>query len=235
MDVTIKIKNVCWFYTSNKKHESEWVFEESLAIAYLLATEIIFSNQPWWDETLTSEQQQLTSLAVLCNDTFIWGCADAETLPYEELETLWNYYIKDPHWGSTVWCLIQRKEMPQKPVYDLIQKAGIWNLDKIKGLKPNGYDKYCKEETVKRKLKKRYKDVKMALTEADLQRCINQIKGEPQAQDLIEIRKIVQTDINLTIAPCFINFIKDNADLLLAENNSTMTTFKEHCANEKSS
>ena len=155
MEVKIHQDDVCWYYTDHKDNSgSEWIFEESQAIAYLLATEILLSNRPWWDKTLTKKQQQLTTLAVLCNDVFAWGCADAEDIDYDDLEDLWNYYVKDPVNGPIVWCIIKRKSMPQKPVYDDIQNAGIWDLNKIKGLEPNYYDAMCKENAERRKLKK---------------------------------------------------------------------------------
>ena len=34
--------------------------------------------------------------------------------------------------------------LPQKPVYDIIMKKGIWNLDEM-GLEENFYDRYTKE------------------------------------------------------------------------------------------
>jgi len=40
------------------------------------------------------------------------------------------------HNGPAVWCIQQRKQMPQRPVEDRIRAGGIWDLDSM-GLLPN--------------------------------------------------------------------------------------------------
>jgi hypothetical protein len=76
-----------------------------------------------------------------CSDVFVWGSSDEEELPLDEIEPLYRLWRERP-WGSSIWCLIKRKQMPQEPVGEAIRKAG-WDLDALKdrhGLRNNEYD-----------------------------------------------------------------------------------------------
>jgi hypothetical protein len=106
-------------------------------IGLLLIKGIVMTNSFWYYKDWPEKAKQQTSLAVICNDVFLWGCADAENIEYEEWDTLFEYYTKDPDWGPAMWVITKRRQMPQYPVYRDIQKAGIWDLDKIKNLEPN--------------------------------------------------------------------------------------------------
>lgn len=108
------------------------VFEVEMALAVLLANEVVFINSPWWREDLPEADRKLIQVFVNCNDVFAWGAADAEELPLGEIETLYRMWLKDSAWGPAVWCIIQRGYMPQKPVENAIKKAGIWNLEDYK-------------------------------------------------------------------------------------------------------
>lgn len=118
------------------KPDIEIVFEVEQALAWLIADGKIFLNSHWWEEEWTKEQKQLTSINLNCNDLFAWGCADAEELMYKDIEQVWSHYKQDTEYGTDVWCIKKRNQMPQKPLYDAIKKAGYWNLD-IMGLHPN--------------------------------------------------------------------------------------------------
>lgn len=142
----------------------QMIFEKGMALAQLLLNEVVFTNSYWWkheklgdwskeehrfaaapdpEARWTKEESRLTSLSVNCNDVFAWGCSDSESLPYAEIENLWRMWRKDPSWGSAIWCMVQRNQMPQKPVEDILRKAGIWDLDKL-GLGKNTMDDECK-------------------------------------------------------------------------------------------
>jgi hypothetical protein len=144
--------------TRTGKVGKEMVFEPEKALAHMLLNEVIFINSHWWkfeqvgeagpdgwktipreDATWTKEESKIISVNVNCNDVFAWGCADAEELPYDEIENLYRMWVRDPSWGSAIWCMKQRKEMPQKPVEDRIRKAGIWNFEEL-GLEKNSMD-----------------------------------------------------------------------------------------------
>jgi hypothetical protein len=106
---------------------TEYLEEEILAV--LLANEQVILNEFWWREDAPEDMRKMCSLAALCNDVFMWGCADAEPFFFRDLHEMWEHYKKDPDWGIAVWCIKRRKMMPQKPVYDYIKAAGIWDLD----------------------------------------------------------------------------------------------------------
>lgn len=105
-------------------------------LAYFLYHNIIFLNTHWFKEDWPAEAQKTIILYVNCNDVFAWGCADAEEIKLNQLKELWKYYKKDRNYGAIVWCIKQANILPQKPMYDLIQKESKFNLDEM-NLKPN--------------------------------------------------------------------------------------------------
>lgn len=114
-------------------------FDRERALALMLMNEVVFLNNNWWKKEWPEEAQKAISINVNCNDVFAWASADAEGLPYSEVETIYKMWRKDPDWGPAVWCIIRRKEMPQRPVEDSIRKAGVWDLDRL-GLRENTTD-----------------------------------------------------------------------------------------------
>ena len=124
------------------KPDIEYEFDPELALAYLLLQTVIFTNNFWYETTWSAEAQKRINIEVICNDVFGWAMADAECLDYDEIEDLYDHYEKDKEWGPAIWCIKKRKLMPQKPVYDRIQAAGIWDLNQLQqslGLELNGY------------------------------------------------------------------------------------------------
>lgn len=122
--------------------DTEMVFEDHMALGHMLINEVIFINNHWWQKEWPEPCQKMISLNVNCNDVFAWACADSEELPYAEVENLYRMWRKDPMWGSAVWCMIQRRQMPQKPVEDQIRRAGIWDLESLR-LGENTQDAEC--------------------------------------------------------------------------------------------
>lgn len=126
---------VCPKGSFNSSIDGELVeyFEEEKALAVLLANDQIVLNQHWWmkDKGWPKEACETMYVGVICNDVFMYACADAEEMLFSDLEEVYEHYIKDPMWGTAVWCIKKRKQKPIKPVYDKIQKSGIWNLDDI--------------------------------------------------------------------------------------------------------
>lgn len=103
----------------------------------LIIGEVVFLNTPWHRKDLSEEDRKVfVKILVICNDIFAWGCADCTEIEYNEIPDLYDMWLKDPVWGGAIWCIKKSNYMPQKPVYDRIQAAGIWNLDEM-GLRPN--------------------------------------------------------------------------------------------------
>ena len=100
-------------------------------VAILLLNEVIMLSDYWWVDAAFEFTKNAVNLSVICNDCFMWGSADAEEINLEKIPELYEYWEKDPGWGSYVWCIKKRGMLPQKPVYDAIMKEGIWNLDEM--------------------------------------------------------------------------------------------------------
>lgn len=106
--------------------------DEKEALIELLQNEVIFLNSFWFEDECPDRAKKAIGVFVICNDTFAWGCADGEDLPYDEIGNLYQMWKRDPSWGADVWCMVRRNQMPQKPVEEEIRKAGIWDLDSLK-------------------------------------------------------------------------------------------------------
>ena len=120
------------------KPDIEDMFEEEEALAVLLFTKTVFLNNHWWkkNEGWPEDACKVTSLNVNQNDVLMWGAADACEMMYSEIEEVYDYWEKDPMWGTAVWYCKKMNMMPQKPVAESIRKSGIWDIDNM-GLEPN--------------------------------------------------------------------------------------------------
>lgn len=157
---TLNPDDVEWIMTW-KDRPSTNEFEDGNALAHLLMNEVVFLNSHWWkysrlthertddgkgyksaprpDARWTEDESKMISVSVNCNDIFAWACADAEELPYEEIENVYRLWRADPNWGAAKWCAIRRKQKPQGPVIDAMKKAGSWD-DIMENLGPNTMD-----------------------------------------------------------------------------------------------
>jgi len=140
---SISDEDVEWTMTWGKdkypdKPETEQVFENDKALAHLLINDVVMLNSYWWkrrgdDTRWTEDESKAIAVAVVCNDVFAWACADAEPLPYDEIETLYKAWRFDPDYGVIKWCCAQRNQKPQKPLEDMMRNAGAWDevMDKL--------------------------------------------------------------------------------------------------------
>ncbi len=121
--------------------DGETFFSEDEALAVLLARNVA------WIVDLSDHSAgtpgDVLTIGVNCSDVFAWACSETERLPLDQVENLYGHWTKDPGHGTDVWCIVRRREMPQRPVEEAIRKAGIWDLDALRaghGLRPNRYD-----------------------------------------------------------------------------------------------
>lgn len=124
------------------KPEKEETFEVEPALAMLLINEVIFLNTNHWHKAWPEEAQRTVALCVNCNDCFAWGCSDAETIKFAELEELYRLWLKYPMMGGYLWCVIKREQLPQRPIATRMINEGI-DLEaytKSHNLKANYYD-----------------------------------------------------------------------------------------------
>lgn len=125
----------------------EWCSEE-LMLAQLLIDDVIFLNSVHWmfdfyEQTGEKQENGFPKYKlkdgidkkndsfcgfVCCNDIFAWACSDGENISNHELRDLYEMHMKNPSWGSAIWCIIKRNQMPQKPVLDDMKQAGVWDL-----------------------------------------------------------------------------------------------------------
>lgn len=122
---TIEPTDIYWDF------DGETIFEEQYAIAHLLINEVIF---------FTKNIDNKLEIYVICNDVFAWGFADCELIDLHEIENLYQLWSKNSMYGDAFWCILKRGELPQKPVYDMMVKAG-YNFDGL-NLLPNSYDTF---------------------------------------------------------------------------------------------
>jgi len=129
------------------------IFNEELALASLLMNDAVSLNQHWWEENWPEEARMTFAISVNCNDIFAWGCADGEDIKYQDLRSVYEYWSKDPDWGIAVWCIVKRREMPQRPVEQRIRDAGLWDMDALKAefaLRSNYYDGMCHLDAIRK-------------------------------------------------------------------------------------
>ena len=134
--------------------DEEPIFEDGEALAILLMDGVILSNCHHWVKDWPEDARKMSTLFVNCSDVFMWGASDADGLLQSEIENLYEHYHKDKKWGSAVWCIKQRNMMPQKPVYEAIQKDGIWDLDTM-DLNPSIDDQIKAKEPEDTKIKEK--------------------------------------------------------------------------------
>jgi hypothetical protein len=118
-------------------------FDDGVALAVLLAKEVVFINDHWWLKDWPKEAQKTFSVNVNCNDVFAWGCAAAEEMFIGDIEEVYRYWEKDNDCGPAVWCMIKRREMPQAPAIKYIEKSGVFNVEELRvkhNLRPCWYD-----------------------------------------------------------------------------------------------
>lgn len=106
--------------------EDEDFFDEEKAIAELLNAGVLFANCRKYVCEITGKVEKPTIvLFVLCNDLFMWACADAETVTLDELPALYQAWKQNNVWGSSLWCIRKRKQRPHVPADIHMRNDGI--------------------------------------------------------------------------------------------------------------
>lgn len=78
----------------------------------------------WWR---TDGEYAPITFFINCNDTFFWGCADAEDVTPENIEVLRKAYDDSKYHGDILFCARVREMRPQGAMYDCIRKED-WHL-----------------------------------------------------------------------------------------------------------
>lgn len=121
-----------------------------IALSELLRDGVVFANERNYCREKNGKSEGSTIvLFVICNDIFVWGCADAEDLPIEEVGNLYKMHKADDLWGVAKWCCHRRIEKPQPPVEKMMRKDGSWDAA-MENLPENQFEKFCREEKAKK-------------------------------------------------------------------------------------
>lgn len=123
-------------------------YDENLALACLLAGGVCFINN--FNTSMDTTPNWNTMVYVMCSDTFMWGCADAEGISStdgqegSEIIELYKLWKENSRYGPVKWVCVKRKEQPMRPLKVMMEKDGYWD-DVLEALPPNQYDEQVKK------------------------------------------------------------------------------------------
>jgi hypothetical protein len=123
---TVRAEDVEWT-CDHGDGRREPCFETGLAVAAMLANEVLFVNGPWHRDDLPEADRAVARLLVNCSDVFAWASSDAEALPMAEIPRLYAMWRADREWGPAAWCCAHRRIIPQQPVAAGMSRAGFWD------------------------------------------------------------------------------------------------------------
>lgn len=104
---------------------------EPIMLAVLLSQGVLILGSHWYRTDWPEDARTGAALAVICNDVFAWGAADAVSIAKSDIPVIFEYWQKDREWGPAVWCIERRGCAPQPPVLEAIRRGGIWPIDAI--------------------------------------------------------------------------------------------------------
>jgi len=105
-------------HTGAEKDDPYFVPES--ALIELLADGVLFCN-----ELPDTVGAPTVALWVNCNDLFV-PAADAENLPYDEIEPLYKLWKSEGHHGVYKWCCFKAHLRPQAPIEEDWRNKGLW-------------------------------------------------------------------------------------------------------------
>jgi len=100
-------------------------------LADLLNADILFANTRLFDpSTERTPSGKLDGptvvLFVTANDVWYWACADARSIPLEDIPSLWEAWKADHVWGVIAWLCLREGLAPQAPIVKDMKAAGVW-------------------------------------------------------------------------------------------------------------
>src|SRR4051812_11323049 len=94
----------------------KWFSTEN-ALAVLLAKDICFVSTLGYTAKGEPDEKPTCGIYVNCSDLFYWGCADGESITYNEIESLYRAW-KSGKYGVDKWCCLHRNLRPQVPMVE---------------------------------------------------------------------------------------------------------------------
>ena len=140
-ETVIKQEDVVWDMEWDQtafpdKPKVEQIFDQNLAMAVLLAEEVIFLSTQWWKKELSEEQKKLICCSVNLDSVFAWGGSAAIELELTELEPLYHLWKKDKFFGVVRWACKKYNLQPQYAIIRDMKAANLWD-DEMESLKIN--------------------------------------------------------------------------------------------------
>lgn len=139
-NIPYDINDVCGEFSGQEGKLDTW-FDNEMALGLLLLGGVVFCNQRKYQEIDGIVKDSTTVIFMLCNDVFMWGCADGEALLNYEIESLFRMWHADKQWGPVRWVCIKRQEKPQGPIVRDMKIAGAWD-EVMEALPENYVDKH---------------------------------------------------------------------------------------------
>lgn len=91
-----------------------------------LANKWDFYGELFW--SISEDDDTLVLFRANCNDLFYWGCADAEEIMPNDIDSLNQAFVDcGGVWGVWLWCARKRQQRPQGAAYAFFDEA-LWPL-----------------------------------------------------------------------------------------------------------
>ena len=104
-------------------------FDTTMALAHLLANDVLFVNTfPLWNDKTKQPEPATSTLFVLCNELFGPG-ADCEEIPYSSIESIYRAFDANGPRGVLRWCCLHRGQRPSPRIESLWRELGIWDAE----------------------------------------------------------------------------------------------------------
>jgi len=114
------------FWVSSVTGKEHCLKDECLSL--LLAEEgLLFVGTP--KTCFFEDQAGQAALWINCNDTFGYGCADAEPLLHSEIGPVTKLYLQWGCHGVIKWVALRRKERPIPEIVEHMKKDGHWDAE----------------------------------------------------------------------------------------------------------
>lgn len=107
-----------------QKFMEEWAIERLIRSGACFYGSIWHPDKPWGPK----EGENLLGIGVCVslNDVFYWACADCERLQWDTVKEVYDAYLSNPKWGTTIWGCKKRNLQPQVPMKEDMIKDGVW-------------------------------------------------------------------------------------------------------------
>ena len=129
------LEGVFYFFDSEGKKR----YDEDGIIAKLLQEGVLFTNTRNYVDIDDTDAGETVVVFVNCNDIWVWGCADASRLEWNQIVPLFEMWAADKTWGPTKWACHFRQMQPQEPIVEDMKKDGSWD-EAMEKLPKNEYD-----------------------------------------------------------------------------------------------